>query len=86
MAVKSGTSHALAALILTILSAILIRYIEIKGFFEGVLSFLDRAGNMMIGLIVSFSNVELEIAMVKPLMVATILCFIWGVIYHYSRN
>ena len=86
MAVKSGASHALSALILTILSAILIKYAEKTRIFEGVIFFLEVLARKLINFILFLIDIELEIEIVKPILIATILCFFWGVVYYFSRK
>jgi thiamine transporter ThiT len=86
MALRSGLSHSMATLLLGIISALLIKFLSKIGIF-------DRFFDYLLGLSDKFSNwlektMEIKISheLFPIIFVATLLAFLWGVIYHIRRH
>ena len=86
MAYKSGVSHAASALILTILSAVIIQFAKEYRFFDDFFRGLEIVSIALVGLINNTFTVQFDAAFATPLLMGSILCFIWGVVYHRIRN
>ena len=86
MAYKSGVSHAASALILTILSAVIIQFTKEYRFMDDFFRGLEIVSLALVGLINNTFTVQFDAAFTTPLLMGSILCFIWGVVYHRVRN
>jgi len=86
MALKAGFSHSLATLILTLLSALLLGYLKHIGVFEKFFDFLTaRSLTFSLWLERSF-NIVVNHEMIVPIVVASVLAFVWGIVYHITRS
>ena len=86
MAMKSGISHSLATLVLTLLSALLLGYLKHIGVFEGFFDFLT-AGSLKFSMWLESSfDIVVNHEMIVPVVVASVLAFVWGIVYHFARS
>ncbi len=86
MAIKTGFSHSLATLLLTIVSALLIYFLKDVGVFSQIFSFLLDISFRLSVWIERTQGVSINYELIPVVIVAGILAFIWGVIYHISRK
>ena len=84
MARKSGFSHALAALISLVLGRILVTYL--KPYFPLVIDPLEKWGASVEEWLEGRLGVEFHPGLLIPVIVATLLAFAWGVLYHFIRH
>jgi len=86
MAIKTGTSHSLATLLLTLISALLIHFLRHVGIFENIFDYMLKISfNFSLWLEKSL-NIGITHELFPTLFVATVLAFIWGIIFHVSRK
>lgn len=89
MPVKSGTSHALATFILMIISGILVaQYHSIYDYSIekiALLEFICNQANFIENLMYN-SGYIIDAGVIEAVITATILSFVWGIVYHFSRD
>ena len=83
MAVKSGVSHTLAAIIATIVGAIFIEYLKI--WTPGIFNLLNKLGIAASHWLYKYVGVTIPQQVFVPLFVTSLLAFVWGVLYHMAR-
>ncbi|MEX2411370.1 MAG: hypothetical protein WD607_08380 [Candidatus Paceibacterota bacterium] len=86
MALKSGTSHAGAALLLTIISALIIRSLEKHKAFEKFFEVIEKIAGKISLVVDNSFNMYLDENLVSIVLLSSFLCFFWGVIYHKTRH
>ena len=86
MAVKTGTSHALATLLLTLLSALLIHFLRDVGVFEKIFNFLLQISYNFSQWLENSTNITVSHEIIPVLFVATVLAFVWGMVFHLIRK
>lgn len=86
MAYKSGISHAASALILTILSAVIIQFSKEYRFMDDFIRGIEKVSLGLIGILDQVFSIQLDVTYATPLLMGSILCFVWGVVYHRVRN
>jgi hypothetical protein len=80
MPAKSGLSHALASFVTIIAGAVISGYLSVHA---SVLWDLTRTAGKMVTWVL---GINLPTAVTGMLVIATVLSFVWGVAYHYSRH
>lgn len=85
MPVKTGTSHALSAFLLMIASAFIVKYLEHHKTFEWLVNRLNLYAANFSKFLETTLELSLRTDLVVLLFVTSLLCFIWGVIYHLKR-
>jgi hypothetical protein len=86
MPLKTGSSHALATLILTVISAILIEFLRELGFISVVISYLDGVAGYLSNSISNTFNVPISGHFFSIVLTSSILAFVWGMVFHVSRG
>ncbi len=86
MAVKTGVSHLLATLLLTLISALLIHFLRHVGFFEGVFDYMLKLSLQFSEWLEKSTNIEIAHEIFPTVFVAAILAFAWGIIFHIARK
>jgi len=86
MAVKSGASHSLATLLLAIISALLIHYLKHVGIFENIFGSLHKLSFRFSAWLNKSFNIEITHELFPIIFVAALLAFVWGVIFHLTRD
>ena len=86
MALKSGSSHAMATLIMTISGAILIQYLKEVLFFESLFWLIRSVSDYIQFWISMLLNVIIPVEYLDFITLAGLLSFLWGVSYHYIRH
>ena len=86
MALKTGSSHALATLLLTLISALLIYFLKDVGVFEIIFEYIlaqSYSFSMWLG---NNFNIQIHHEIFPIALVAALLAFVWGFFYHISRK
>ncbi len=86
MAIKSGSSHALSTLIMTISGAILIQYLKEVRFFESLFWLIRFVSDYIQFWISMMFSVIIPLEYLDFITIAGLLSFLWGVSYHYLRH
>lgn len=86
MAIKTGFSHSMATLLLTILSALLIYFLRDVGIFERIFDYLTGVSYRVSIWFERIFHVSISYEIFPIIFVAAVLAFLWGVIYHISRR
>lgn len=86
MAVKTGVSHLLATLLLTLISALLIHFLRHVGFFESVFDYMLKLSLQFSDWLEKSMNISIAHEIFPTVFVAAILAFAWGIIFHISRK
>ena len=86
MALKSGSSHALSTLIMTISGAILIQYLKEARFFDGLFTVIRFISDYLQFWITILFSVFIPVEFIDFITIAVLLSFLWGVSYHYVRH
>lgn len=86
MPVKSGTSHAVAALSLTLLSSLLINYLRHTGLLGGFMDALTEMSVSWSMFLQTNFQIDIHQEVFAPLLMATLMAFVWGLIYHMFRH
>ena len=86
MALKSGTSHASAALLLTIISALIIKFFERHSVFEVFFQKIDQF-SLEVANFISYSlDIYIDESFITIVLLSSFFCFFWGIIYHQKRH
>ena len=80
MPAKTGASHAIASFTTIILGAFISNYLSTHS--SVLWGLTHRAGDMVTSLV----GLDLPEVMTGILVVASILSFLWGIAYHFSRH
>ena len=83
MAVKSGISHTLATILGMVISAIFVEYVKI--WVPTLFKILDKIGIWIFQWLYKYVGVKIPQDIFVPLLVASFLAFLWGVLYHAAR-
>ena len=89
MPVKSGTSHALSTFCLMIVSGILVtQYHNIYDYGVEKIAIMQFVCNKakLIQEILFNAGYYIDTGVIESVAVATVLSFVWGILYHISRN
>ena len=86
MPVKSGTSHAMAAFLLMIASAFIIKYLEHHQTFELLLTRLNFYAVELSSVLEEYFEISMQKEILVMVLIASSLSFIWGFIYQMSRR
>jgi hypothetical protein len=86
MAIKTGFSHSLATLLLTLIGALLIHFLRHVGIFERLFDFLLLTSLQFSSWLSTSFNIEISHELFPVVFVAAVLAFIWGIIFHLSRQ
>jgi hypothetical protein len=86
MAIKSGFSHSLATLLLAIISALLIHFLSSVGIFEHFFSYLLKMSDKFANWLENAVNIKIAHELFPTIFVASLLAFVWGIVYHIRRN
>lgn len=86
MALKSGTSHAMATLTMTISGAILVHYLKEILFFESLFRVIRGVSDYMQFWISILLNVVIPVEYLDFITLAGLLSFLWGAGYHFIRH
>lgn len=86
MAIKTGFSHSLATLLLTLIGALLIHFLRHVGIFEKIFDFLLLASLQFSTWLSASFKIEISYELFPVVFVAAVLAFIWGIIFHLSRQ
>lgn len=84
MARKSGYSHALAALLSLLVGKLLVSYLH--PYFPMVFDPLERKAQQLLEKLSTALGVEWNSDFFVPLLVAILIAFIWGLLYHRVRH
>ena len=85
MAMRSGFSHAFATLILTVLSALLVGYFNHVGISSRIFNYLNSVSLKVSLWLENALSIHVSHELIVPLMVATVMAFIWGILFHFVR-
>lgn len=86
MALKTGASHSLATLLLTLISAMLIHFLRHVGVFENFFDYLLGVSLNFSGWLGRSVGIQITYELFPTLFVAAILAFAWGIIFHIARK
>jgi hypothetical protein len=86
MALKTGFSHALATLILTLLSALLVAYLNTVGIFNHIFTFLNVYTLKISQWLETTLKMQIPHELIVPVMVASVMAFVWGLFFHIVRH
>jgi hypothetical protein len=86
MALKTGTSHSLATLLLTLISALLIHFLRHVGFFEGIFEWLLKVSYSFSQWLEQSLSISITHELFPIVFVASMLAFVWGIIFHIARK
>jgi len=86
MPLKTGSSHALATLLLTVISAILIEFLRELGYISLIIRYLDGVAGYLAHTISSSFNVPISGQFFTIVLTSSVLAFIWGMVFHVSRG
>lgn len=88
MAVKSGTSHALSTFTLMILSGILVTQYHSIYYYSleslPIMAFICDQG-LFVQNIINNAGYSIDSGVIETVIIATILSFIWGVVYQFKN-
>lgn len=85
MAMKTGVSHSSATLLLTIVGTLLTEYLRHLGVFRHVFEFLEMVSVHFSSLLRALFNLNVRQDVLVPAVVASLLAFLWGVVFHLIR-
>lgn len=85
MPVKTGTSHAMAAFLLMIVSAIIIKYLEHHKMFAKLMQTLNSYAAEFSAFLAHSFDIFISTNIMVMIFITSFLCFIWGFIYHITR-
>ena len=85
MAYKSGSSHALSTLLLTLAGATLVKYLSHVQLFDWLFGYLSRLAGLIADLFHLLLMVELPTEFIEYVLLGSMLSFVWGVVYHIKR-
>jgi hypothetical protein len=80
MPAKTGASHAVASFVTIIIGAFLSNYLSTHS--SVLWGLTRRAGDAVTSLL----GIRLPEVMIGIVVIATVLSFLWGIAYHYSRH
>lgn len=86
MALKTGISHSLATLLLTLISALLIHFLRHMGVFENFFDYLLEVSLKFSEWLNKSMNINITYELFPTLFVAAILAFAWGIVFHFVRK
>ena len=86
MAVKTGFSHSLATLLLTLVGALLIHFLRHEGSFEKIFDFLLLLSLKFSGWLEQSMGIIINYELFPTVLIAAILAFIWGVLFQMTRK
>lgn len=86
MALKTGASHSLATLLLTLISALLVHFLRHAGVFENFFNFLQGVSLKFSEWLSNSMEVHITYELFPTIFVATILAFAWGIVFHFARK
>jgi hypothetical protein len=86
MAIKTGFSHALATLLLTLVSSLLVYFLRHVGLFERIFDVLISISFRFTQWLERSMSINISYEIFPVVFVAAILAFIWGVIFQISRD
>ena len=85
MALKTGTSHALSTLLLTLSAAIAVQYLKHVKFFDSLFIVNESLAQQISYFIKLFILMEVASEWIEYALFAFLLSFLWCIAYHYSR-
>jgi len=85
MALKTGSSHAISTLFLTLTAAIAVQYLKHVAFFDSVFALNAAIAQKLSFFIKLLIITEVPSEMIEYTLVAFLLSFVWGIAYHHSR-
>lgn len=85
MALKTGSSHAISTLVLTLAAAIAVQYLKHVSFFDSVFALNAVIAQKLSFFIKLLIITEVPTEMIEYTLVAFLLSFVWGIAYHHSR-
>jgi hypothetical protein len=86
MAIKTGSSHALATLLLTLVSALLIYFLKDVGAFETIFDYMLEQSYRFSAWLENNFNVQIHHEIFPIALVAALLAFLWGFFFHITRK
>ena len=86
MALKTGASHSLATLLLTLISALLVHFLRHVGVFENFFNFLLGVSQNFSEWLSNSMGIQITYELFPTLFVAAILAFAWGIVFHIARK
>ncbi len=86
MALKTGASHSLATLLLTLISALLIHFLRHVGVFENFFDYLLDVSLKFSEWLNRSMSINITYELFPTLFVAAILAFAWGIVFHFARK
>jgi len=86
MALKTGASHSLATLLLTLISALLIHFLRHVGVFENFFDYLLDLSLKFSEWLNRSMSINITYEIFPTLFVAAILAFAWGIVFHFARK
>jgi hypothetical protein len=86
MALKTGASHSLATLCLTLISALLIHFLRHVGLFENFFNYLLNVSLNFSEFLRSAMGVTITFELFPTIFVAAILAFAWGIVFQIARK
>jgi hypothetical protein len=86
MAIKTGFSHSLATLLLTVVGALLIHFLRHVGSFEKIFDFLLLTSFRFSQWLEQSMGIVINYELFPTVFIAAILAFVWGILFHVTRK